>query len=478
MGAGLGNASARRHCQPVVDGCCVVDKDDELSIAGPTALEKVTVKPSTVLVGKPWDMMDGQCVKMMLPEILAESTVHRVHETLPLVLPRLEEILLAFHGHMPESRPELLNFFRPPNQRKRELHNIFWGTDSEEDNKLNDALSSAVEHFVVNLNQLAKLDHALQEMAVRHCALDVRPHHYLLIADDMSDAMEGVLGTSLSTEMRSAWHMAMLHLARALIDREDVLYKNALHRKGGWQGFREFVIVRRELETSRVSVFDLRPLDAYSVCVDFTPGQYVSLRFRPTREDDTAPARSFTIISKPGESVLRIAVKRTRSGGVASWLHTHGRVGCNVLVSPPFGNFTPSFCGAKSTAVLVSAGIGVAQSLALLQALQDRVTMLVHVDKSSEVHAFRSKMIDLARSFGSKVDSFYTDTSGHPGKEYITHLLNIVGSQHEWYLSGPLDFMKEFAAWLRSAGQVPVERIHQEVYGPEVGLAWSLDLPC
>mmetsp|Transcript_18965 Transcript_18965/g.44179 ORF Transcript_18965/g.44179 Transcript_18965/m.44179 type:complete len:482 (+) Transcript_18965:33-1478(+) len=480
MGATIGAAPPPLRCRPALDGCCVVDRDEESNF---TRLDKVASRQSTILVGKSWDMMDGKCVKVMLPEILAESTVRKVQETLPVILPRLEEILQVFHAQIPENRVELLQFFRPPNHRKRELHNIFWGTDSEEDHKGNEVLSAAVEGFVANLNQLGKLDRELKELAIRHCSLDVRPHHYLFIADDMADVMEGVLASSITPETRSAWHMAMLHLARALIEREEVLYKSALHRKGGWQGFREFVIVRRELETSRVSIFGLRPLDAYSVCVDFSPGQFISVKFRTQREDEAVPARSYVIISKPGDQVLRIAVKRNRSGGVATWLHTQGRVGSNVLVSAPFGNFTPSFLeqsiaeGGPSSAVLISAGIGVVQSLALFQAMEARVALVAHVDKSPEVHAFRHAITDLAQTCATKVDAHYTDSSGHPGKEYVAHLLELVGNNHQWYISGPIDFMKGISAWLRSEGSVPVERIHLEVYGPEIGLGWSIDLP-
>ena len=47
---------------------------------------------------------------------------------------------------------------------------------------------------------------------------------------------------------------------------------------GGWVGFRQMEVVRKNVESATVTSFYLKPAGADKTIMDFLPGQYLSFR--------------------------------------------------------------------------------------------------------------------------------------------------------------------------------------------------------
>merc|ERR1719375_702908 len=76
-----------------------------------------------------------------------------------------------------------------------------------------------------------------------------------------------------------------------------------------WSGFREFIVVSRQPETSEITSFFLKSVDSPHETFSFLPGQALRLKVDPD-DSGVAVKRDYTVISPPGENFLQIAVKR------------------------------------------------------------------------------------------------------------------------------------------------------------------------
>jgi nitric oxide dioxygenase len=388
-------------------------------------------------------------VKDSLPKELSAEKLANVLRVAEVLAPRAEDVAKAFYRRILESHLELFEFFNTSNQRSGRQQQAF---------------GAAIVALASNVSQLGKLGPAIDVIASKHCALQVQPHHYLTVHEVLVASTEEVLGPSLNEETVAAWSEAWLLFSRVLVEREEALYKEAKARNGGWRGFRKFLVARREKETKDVVVFTLKPVDAVGVYFEFTPGQYLSVKIDPDGDKLTAP-RHYTIISPPGMPYLQIAVKKLPGGKVSTFLHDHATEGHVVLLSPPFGIFTPvpAALGERSTAVLLSAGIGITPMFAFAQALGSRVVLAAHVDKSEENHPFRSRFQEST----TLVQFHYTTKSGRPPKDLAAKLSALVGTDHDWYICGPGAFMCDAMRTLAESG-VDAARIHYEAFGPQL----------
>ncbi len=98
--------------------------------------------------------------------------------------------------------------------------------------------------------------------------------------------------------------------------------------------------------------------------VDFSPGQYVTLRARDT-------PRAYSIASSPAEDHLEFAIRRVPGGRLTSDLFTHVREGEDVVVRGPNGHMVlddPS----KRDVVFLSTGTGVAPFKSMIDYLFDQ----------------------------------------------------------------------------------------------------------
>ncbi|WP_198018778.1 PAS domain S-box protein [Azorhizobium doebereinerae] len=241
-------------------------------------------------------------------------------------------------------------------------------------------------------------------------------------------------------------------------------------------GWRPFVVAERRDESPQVTSFLLRPVDGAPL-PPHRAGQHLTLRLE--RPGSAPLVRDYTISCAPNGDHWRISVKREPKGAASNWLHDHLPVGQHLEVRAPSGDFVlPD--EATRPVVMVSAGVGITPMIAMLEAAvaagDARPIHFVHGTRDRATHAFADHVAALAgRHAGAiRLDVFYSrprpeDGAGpdgtHAGRIGLDWLRAETPLREASYLlCGPLDFLRDMANGLASAG-VPRSRIRFEFFG-------------
>jgi len=244
-----------------------------------------------------------------------------------------------------------------------------------------------------------------------------------------------------------------------------------------WSGFRSLKVEKVEHESASVISLSLEETDGAPLPAAL-PGQFLVLRLRV--KPDAAPLlRNYSMSGPPGGNTYRVSVKQEVNGAASSFLHHHVSAGDTLEVSAPRGAFTlrPS----DAPVVLASAGIGATPVLAMLHALaaerSPRPVWWLYGARNRGEHPFaqesRELLRELARGQSHVVYSQPTpedqlgrdyDSPGHLDIALLERLG--VDRSAEFYLCGPVPFLRSFTAGLKIWGADPA-RIYAEIFGPE-----------
>jgi nitric oxide dioxygenase len=287
-------------------------------------------------------------------------------------------------------------------------------------------------------------------MAVKHCGLQVLPQHYSIVEDNLMLTIGEVLGDAVTEEVASGWKEAVQFLSGTLINVEENLYSEAEKRQGGWRGWKQFLVKEHEKIADGTVLVTLA---ADNLPIDFSPGQFLTIR-----ANDVEAPRHYTIVSSPGEKFLQIAVKQVEGGAMSTFIHNDLKQGSTLEVSPPFGNFVAS---ANKDSVLISGGIGITTMVAFQKSLGDKVKKIIHVDQSSEKHAF----LTLQQGVNCDKKFFYSKTDRRPNIESIVNEAIVVGPDTNIYICGPGTFMHDIKNMLNEKGATNVS---YEAFGPQL----------
>jgi nitric oxide dioxygenase len=391
---------------------------------------------------------------MGLPAEMSASTIATIKATAPVVAPHALEITRTFYKGLFEAHPELFSIFNKRNQLD--------GTQPQ-------ALADAVVAYASNIDQLQNLvgfqGSPVDIIAAKHAGLQVLPEQYPIVHQHLMEAVGKVLGDAVTPEIGAAWSESVLFLAKVLIDAEEALYASAAERPGGWSGFTPFKVSAVEQLTDDVKTFRLeRDGGAAAVGIDFTPGQFITLRVDPKGDGLTAP-RHYTLTSSPGEATLECTIKKVGEGdGVSRFMHDHIAVGSTVEVSPPFGVFNVRPADGRK-AVLLSAGIGMTPMLTLGKQLGDRVALVAHVDGSPASHPHADRLASLG---APTLFKYASDEGGKqvPAAQLAAEVLAAVGGDGaatdcDFYVCGSPGFESGVTKALRAAG---VTTIYSEAF--------------
>jgi hemoglobin-like flavoprotein len=85
-------------------------------------------------------------------------------------------------------------------------------------------LAGALLAFASNADNLDALTAAIERIAARHVAMNVRPEHYPAVADALLPAIKDVLGDAAEERVLNAWGEAYWFLADVLKGREQGSY--------------------------------------------------------------------------------------------------------------------------------------------------------------------------------------------------------------------------------------------------------------
>jgi nitric oxide dioxygenase len=395
--------------------------------------------------------------------VLSEQSAPVVRATLPAVGAAIGNITELFYRKLFEARPELL----------RDLFNR--GNQANGDQQK--ALAGSIAAFAGMLLEKpeARPDAMLARIAHRHAALGVTSGQYKIVHRHLFAAMAEVLGEAVTDEVAAAWDEVYWLMANALIALEGRLYREAGAAEGEvWQ---RMEITERREETPDVVSFLLRPADGRPAA-SFRPGQYVGVQVE--LPDGARQIRQYSLSSAPGRPHWRISVKRVHGvampdGEVSTWLHDSAQPGDTLTVSAPFGDLV--LPEGNGPLLLASAGIGNTPMLAMLDDLAStgshRPVTVIHADRSPADHAHRAEQLGLVRVLPNARHHLWYEVPGDQAPEAATGQAD-VSSLHlpedlTVYLCGPLPFMRAVRGDLLRHG-VPAERIHYEVFGPDLWL--------
>ncbi|WP_137826175.1 globin domain-containing protein [Brevibacterium sp. 2SA] len=391
----------------------------------------------------------------------------RSHEvvaaTAGVVAEHADEITSVFYPTMFEAHPELLGIFNLANQAIGEQPK---------------ALASSVVAFAVQLIDPDAPDFApvLRRIAHKHVSLGVRASEYLIVGHYLLGAVRTVLGDAVTEEVAAAWDEVYWLFATALIAEEARLY--ALGGTEPEHPWRDFRVVERFDESDEVFSLLLAPVSG-EVPAHLT-GQYVAILV--DLPDGSTQPRQYTISSGPRGDTLRVTIKRVRGVGgapdgvVSGWLFDNAQPGTVLTVSQPAGDVVLE--ESDSPLVLVSAGIGITPIAAIMEDLSrrqpNRTVRLYHADRSHAHHALyaglRRQVLAMA---DAQAINWYEEGATeaptlHPARSGFMDLSGIaVPAEAEVFMCGPLPFMQAARAEFIAKG-VPSERIHYEVFGPDL----------
>lgn len=214
------------------------------------------------------------------------------------------------------------------------------------------------------------------------------------------------------------------------------------------------------------------------------PGQFLTL-ILPCGPGGKKERRSYSLSSTPAEAPrLSVTVKRVVGGLVSNYLLDTVRVGQQIEVMAPLGNFTLQTTPSTARSlVLIGAGSGITPLMSMLKAVlreepNSRV-LLIYGNRTEESVIFREQLRQLEAQAGGRlqVEHVYsqpkaatTQPHTYTGRLNRTMLLRILEQRHatpahqaEYYLCGPEGMMTEARAALDLLG-VPADRIRRESF--------------
>ncbi|MBI2733857.1 MAG: NO-inducible flavohemoprotein [Aquabacterium sp.] len=372
-----------------------------------------------------------------------------------------------FYARMFEHNPELKAIFNQGHQRE--------GSQQQ-------ALAMAVAAYAEHIDNPGVLMPVLELIANKHVSLGIRAEHYAIVGRHLLASIREVLGALATDELIEAWGAAYGQLADVLIGIEAKLYAQAAQVQGGWSGWRNFRVARKQAESEEITSFYLVPADGGEVPA-YQPGQYVSVKLFVPALGYSQP-RQYSLSAAPGGQSLRISVKRESGdeaaarpeGMVSKLLHASVNEGDVIEVSPPMGDFV-LHQDRDNPVVLISAGVGLTPMVSMLEALTrnapKREVRFIHACRHGGVHAFRehvAKVVAANPRVRAKVHYEFPreEDQAHPhevGRIELSRLQDLLPSgEADFYVCGPRPFMQAQMAALR-AMKVPAERIHAEVFG-------------
>ncbi len=406
--------------------------------------------------------------------MLSAQTISVVKSTVPLLEEASDALTDHFYKRMFIHNPELKDIFNMSNQRS---------------GKQRAALYDAIAAYAKNLDNLEVLKAAVERIAHKHSSFYIEPHLYQIVGHHLIETLRELLGEALTEEVETAWGEAYGFLADIFITREESIYHQAVNNKGGWRGRRKFALVEKRLESNLVKSLVFEPVDNKPV-MDFQPGQYLGIEVKPPNEQNIE-IRQYSLSSKSNGQRYQITVKREgidHPGVVSNYLHDELRLGDEVELMPPCGDF--HYVERQAPTVLISAGVGLTPMQAMLETLHekqvDQPVLYLHACNHSGEHSFKRTVGEILSSEHAQLNDWeghiwYLECKEPPAAmpsglnthSELMDLAKISDSLYldtaHYYVCGPVPFMGFVKQQLLGLG-VSEDRLHYEVFGPHEDL--------
>ena len=255
---------------------------------------------------------------------------------------------------------------------------------------------------------------------------------------------------------------------------------------GGREGYRNFVVERRERESETVTSFYLVPEDGAALPA-FLPGQF--LTFELTIPGQPKPLlRTYSLSDSPKPEYYRVSIKREaapadrpdlKPGLSSTYFHDQVDVGAKLRVGAPRGKFHLDPDGERPV-VLLSAGVGLTPMISMMNAIVEsgtgRSVWFIHGARNGRVHAMGAqvrRMVAANRNVSAHICYSQPEAADIEGRDYdsrghvdIALLKRVLPfDDYEFFLCGPTPFIRSLYCDLLAL-DVSEKRIHYEFFGP------------
>ncbi|TFD29016.1 globin domain-containing protein [Cryobacterium cryoconiti] len=385
--------------------------------------------------------------------MLSTQSLPLIEATLPLVGERMPEIAKNFYSRMLTAHPELFDgLFSRSNQKN--------GSQQQ-------ALAGSIAVFATYLvqNPDTTPEAMLSRIAHKHISLDIQPEQYDIVYKYLFEAIAEELSDVITAEIAGAWTEVYWLMAHALIKMEKGLYSGLASDRP----LAPWVVVKKEAAGTDAVTFTLEPADDTPV-TPALPGQYVSVT--ATMPDGIRQVRQYSLSA--GTATTRVfTTKLDADGEVSPVLHRDVQVGDTLILSVPCGDVTLD--QGTGPLILASAGIGCTPSASILRSLVDsgskREVLVLHAESNLERWALRDQMSEDIALLETAELELWLETPSEGHHEGFMSLENVtIPEDASVYLCGPLPFMRSLRSQALGSG-VPADRIHYEIFGPDLWLA-------
>ncbi|EUJ38752.1 flavohemoprotein [Listeria weihenstephanensis FSL R9-0317] len=374
--------------------------------------------------------------------MITEEQKQIVKSTAPILKEHGKEITSIFYKKMFEAHPELLNYFNLTNQEI--------GTQPL-------ALANTVYLAAENIEQLEVLLPQVKTIAHKHRSLTIKAEHYPIVGEYLLKGIAEYLGDAATPEILDAWGAAYGIIADIFIEVEQEMYDALGDARN--QDFIAFKITEKRHIAPNIFTLNLARNDGGEL-VDFTPGQYISLR---VKLNELFHNRQYSLTKAFDGKTYQVAIKQENekdpAGVVSNHIFDNYQVGDTILATLPAGDF--ELDKAASQHVFIAGGIGITPIAAMIDSLETaNQAQLIHCVRSEEYAVF-------AEAFQTKLGARYHLFAGENISQ--ADLSELVEQGAAIYLCGPVPFMREIEAILLAQGHAQSD-IHFEAFQPALSL--------
>lgn len=239
------------------------------------------------------------------------------------------------------------------------------------------------------------------------------------------------------------------------------------------------VDVKKETSDTVSVAFEIPESD--KAMFNYVSGQYLTLKFNLGGNDER---RSYSMCSSPNSGEpIRIAVKRVENGLVSNHINDGIKIGDQIEVMPPQGNFILETSLEQKTYVAFAAGSGITPIWSMIKSVLDNEPVskfvLFYGNKTNESTIFKNEIDALV---GNRLSVFHIlsreetgnpVTNGRIDKNKATELLNSNSdllNAKAFFMCGPEDMIFNVKDVLKSLG-VADDKINFELFTTPVLLA-------
>lgn len=233
--------------------------------------------------------------------------------------------------------------------------------------------------------------------------------------------------------------------------------------------------IRRETAEAVSIAFEVPP--QFQPEYQFKQGQYVTLKLNLKGEE---VRRSYSLCSSPfSERELRVAIKEVQGGLVSTFINRELKVGDNMEVMTPMGNFHTVLSGAKAkNYVLFAGGSGITPMMSILKSVlyvekQSKIT-LIYANKNEESTIFKKELDSIAGTHPNLTVIHVYDQPANKISDLQTGIVSIEKARalienfggknaDEYFICGPGPMMENVKTVLESF-KIPKEKIHIEYF--------------